>query len=599
MPAGAVVFLVDESAGMDARIAGGTKSKAESVATALNSLLNQLTAAPPVDVALVGYRAGPDGQPDVGSRWSGPLSGQRFVSTSRLAASHLAIESRTRKVPLPGGATRDEPMQFPVWYRPTLGGPVPRVRALEGCLPLVTEWLAATGGYARPPLLVHLLGDLAVQEPMAQPLGQLQRLGTSAGATIVIHAHLGASTRIPPTLYPTNDLHLPPGAVRDLFLSASVLPPPLAAALAQSQVAVHAGARGLIFNVPLTDLIRFLSMVKTYAAWSPPISPPSTVGRTIAAQPPAEELLTSVPADVGDMPTPEGGTLADTLPVPPAAVAAVTPTTATASEPASQSQPAGSPSLVVVVLDRSLEQPGQPVAKNAWSRLQEQANELLGQIAKRGKGNIEVIAIAYGTDASGQPLLEPAWTGMLTGRTWVGDEELAASPLRIDELTEQVSNGIGGLVSLKRKRPVYIELSPTAGAHPLSAFSAATELIICWKQDHPASTVPTIVLHLTRGRFPPAAIEQATSRLREAAEAGPVVLAHVVQTELPHRSLMYPADMSKIETAELAKLWELSSLLPASPKLAAARPALSPQSRAFVVNGRFDMLMECIAEKSG
>ena len=70
---GCVVLLVDESPALEARVADGTKSKAGSMATAVNSLLGRLAQGPPLDVALVGYRRRSDGADVIGSRWSGPL----------------------------------------------------------------------------------------------------------------------------------------------------------------------------------------------------------------------------------------------------------------------------------------------------------------------------------------------------------------------------------------------------------------------------------------------------------------------------------------------------------------------------------------------
>ena len=53
---GRVVFLIDESEALGDCIAGGTKTKAESIATSLNSLLNQIAPVPDLEVAIAGYR---------------------------------------------------------------------------------------------------------------------------------------------------------------------------------------------------------------------------------------------------------------------------------------------------------------------------------------------------------------------------------------------------------------------------------------------------------------------------------------------------------------------------------------------------------------
>ena len=81
---GCVVLLIDESAAMDTPVsrdpnnpitaAASAKSKAESIGTAVNALLNKLTQGPDFDIALVGYRSDADGGVDVASRWGGTLA---------------------------------------------------------------------------------------------------------------------------------------------------------------------------------------------------------------------------------------------------------------------------------------------------------------------------------------------------------------------------------------------------------------------------------------------------------------------------------------------------------------------------------------------
>ena len=551
---GAVLFLIDESTALEARIAGGTKSKAETIATALNSSLNQLAAGLPVQIALVGYRAGPDGQADVGVRWAGSLAGQKFVASPQLPDAPLAIEHRTRKVPAAGGLgiMREQQVQFPVWYRPALGGGLPRARALEACLPLLEEWTKSAGPWVRPPLVVHLVGELSTQSDATDVVERLRQFTTPAGPPLVFHAHLASSVRIPATLYPSSDLHLPPGGAQQLFQASSVVPSPLVDALVQSQVSLQPGARGLIFNAQLTDLIRFLSLVKAYAAWQPP--QPAAVEPTAV---PKSSEETGVSSEEGRIANP--------------------------------SAPEAQKALLVLLLDRSIQRPGEPGAKNAWSRIQQQANELLAQVAKRAQGTIDVALWAYGGEASGPTTVASAWAGPLASRPWVRDTELAAGPLRIDEADGQVSNGIGGLVSVHRKRPIYVELEPATAADPASAFVAVGELLSRWRCET-SSAGPVLLLHLTRGCPPPDF--QLPAGLLEA-----VTLAHLVLTESPHRSLSYPAEMAATESPELVRLWELSSPLPRLERLAAGRPSLVPGARALVVNGKFDLLWECLGSE--
>ncbi len=169
-----VLFLIDESSALAGRVAEGTKPKAECYANALNALLSQLAIGPRVDLAVVGYRRAGDGKEDVGCRWGGPLAEKRFVGSSELGAAPLAVETRVRKIPGPGGygVAREESVQFPVWYVPLLGASGPRKAAVEFCRDLLLG-LAGDGpqpgdetavAAAVPPLVIHLLGELPDEE---------------------------------------------------------------------------------------------------------------------------------------------------------------------------------------------------------------------------------------------------------------------------------------------------------------------------------------------------------------------------------------------------------------------------------------------------
>ena len=121
--AGTVIFLIDESRGMAAPVAGGVGTKAETVATAVNSMLNQLASGPPVQVAVVGYRASGEGG-EASPRWAGPLAGRELVKSEELAAATLSVEDRVRRIPGARGhdPAREESIRFPIWYVPAPGG---------------------------------------------------------------------------------------------------------------------------------------------------------------------------------------------------------------------------------------------------------------------------------------------------------------------------------------------------------------------------------------------------------------------------------------------------------------------------------------------
>ncbi len=81
---GCVLFLIDESEAMDEVIAGGTRRKSEVVATALNSLFNQVSSGPDFLASVIGYRTDAAGQPVVQCRWGGARR-EDFCASERAA----------------------------------------------------------------------------------------------------------------------------------------------------------------------------------------------------------------------------------------------------------------------------------------------------------------------------------------------------------------------------------------------------------------------------------------------------------------------------------------------------------------------------------
>ena len=261
---GRVVFLIDESESLREFIAGGTKSKAESISTAVNSLLNQLITVADLEVAVAGYRGDPKGGADIGCRWGGSLTGSRFVPTTALADAPMVIENRVRRIGTPVADAQEDAVRFPIWYVPQLGGSILPVLGYAYCRHLVVAGTTLESVWSKPPLVISFVGDL-IPEQVEMAVKRVLGLSTPGGPPLVFHVHLGGTAAGRPVLYPSSDIHLPPGPPCDLFRWSSVLPDYLIAFLRGAQVPVSVGARGMIYNASVADLIRMLSLVKVHA----------------------------------------------------------------------------------------------------------------------------------------------------------------------------------------------------------------------------------------------------------------------------------------------------------------------------------------------
>lgn len=561
---GCVVLLVDESSGMGAVMRELTtegkpsgRPNSERVATAINALLKQLAAGPSFDLALVGYQSDAQGLANVGCRWSGPLAGHEFVPTGELAAAPLRTETRVRKIPTGSfGPPREESVDFPVWYAPTLGAKAPQIAAYTFCRELISRWAAEAGPEPGMPLVVHISAGASGDGNPQLAISKLMELTTPGGHPLLLQAHLAASAAVVSAVYPSNYVYLTIGSARDQFRRASVLPPHLVEALQAAHVTVNPGARGLIYNAKIADLIQMLSLVKAHTQhW------PSKGGATmeLALEPAAE--------------------------TPPVAEAVEVPAILSVEQTA----------LVMLVLDRSVADPFAASTQNPVGRLQDHANDLLKQLSKVPAGRVDVAMLSYGLDSTGELDVRAAFEGPLAGQTIVAHTALADGAIRVEETQEQVSNGIGGLIDVTRKKPIYFDLEPTAAAPPVKAFEQAAELAAQWCRENRSPALSPIVLHLTRGQIEQQDADWIRSALaRVDSIAGPVTLYHLVVTEEPHKSLAYPGTDEEIASPSLKQLWAVTSLLVDRERLSADKRFITADSRGMVVNGKFDVLVDAV-----
>jgi hypothetical protein len=165
-------------------------------------------------------------------------------------------------VPIAGG--QEETVPFPVWYVPRIGGSILPVLGYAYCRHLVVAGTTPETVWDKPPLVVSFVGDL-VPQPMEMAVERVLGLSSPGGPPLLFHVHLGGAAAGRSVLYPSSDIHLPPGPTCDLFRWSSALPDYMIASLRSTQVPVNLGARGMIYNASTADLIRMLSLVNAYA----------------------------------------------------------------------------------------------------------------------------------------------------------------------------------------------------------------------------------------------------------------------------------------------------------------------------------------------
>lgn len=248
---------------MQMRIVEGTHSKLESISTAVNSAIRQMEGLPPMDVAVVGYRRNMSGEPELGSRFGADFSGRIWVSSDELIDRPLRIETRTRKTVDP--VTRMiSPVQvdFPIWFETSIGpGRLEHSHVFQYLAELLQDW-AENAQPVIPPLVFSFIADLQPGNSIANAVVPLGNVSTAQGFPVLLQFHAGTYANVPAIKYPSQPQFLPYGPVQELFFACSPLTDHMLLALRQNQEFPSRGAKGLVHNGRMIDMVRMLSILK-------------------------------------------------------------------------------------------------------------------------------------------------------------------------------------------------------------------------------------------------------------------------------------------------------------------------------------------------
>lgn len=263
---GCILFLVDQSNSMIDGIAGSSRPKAESLATAINRFIRDLTTeclkgdAKPwhyFDVSVIGYHTDEEGRALVGPAFQGRLAGRDLVSVVDLFDYPLR-EVIKEVDDGDGGLVRKRSY---VWYDAVTRGGTPMTRALQHAHRVVAEWIGRHPG-SFPPVLIHFTDGEPTDgdpEPAAEAL---RHLATDDGNVLLFNCHL-SDRDVPGVLFPSSADELPDEYSQMLFRMSSLLPEQCLALARAKGFAVKPGARGMVLNADATALIQLIHIGTT------------------------------------------------------------------------------------------------------------------------------------------------------------------------------------------------------------------------------------------------------------------------------------------------------------------------------------------------
>ncbi len=594
-----LIFLLDESSDMRDPVARATaaapavlasagKSKSESVATAVNSLLAKLQHIPDLDIGLVGYREDADGAINVAPRWPASLAGKDLICSSSLGGNEELIEKRPRRVPLPDGSFDQKVIEFPVWYVPSLGNGSPQAAAFQRCCSMLDTWAREQDEAAGQAVIIHAMGKLPESSDSVELRHELNGLAATSVKPTVMHVQLGSYDNVPATLLPANRASVTQGVSRDMFDLAGVLPDAIVDAVRRRGVNAQPAARSLAFNARMIDLRKICdAVIETLNPSSAAEQKASDADEQNTPVLPARTQSNVESTLSGDAGAPsveeqtehEGN--GDRAPS--STVLFVEPDT---EIPVS----AESPCLVVFVLDRSVDSSNGTGLSNVLSELSESLADTIGWLAKVGLGAVDIAIVAYGALENGTPIVDVVQTG---GNQFVRDTQLESIAIRTEDRTQELPNGVGGLISIPRTLLYLADFQPASPGSVAPAMTKAREIVDAWSSQQSSAHFPVTVVHLTRGKAEPADLSVGAETIGESHHA---VLYNFILTDSEHVTVILPENSDQVND-NLQAYWDCASPLLLREQLAANGKKVRACSRGLVINGDLPDLLQPVKWK--
>lgn len=269
-PAGSTVSRSGEKAALAVivldRYLGEEPSAAETMnfsplQEAANEILRQLSAKPctelPIDVAIVSYGAGSDGQADVRTTFNGPLAGRDYVRTVELSDGAIRVDEKTVEMSNGAGGILSFTRRTPIHFDLPATTACPPQHAFAAVAAIIAKWCAAhLKGCA--PVVLHLTRASYEVSDVKAAAELLAGLQTDGGALRLQHSVLPVSPH-PSCLYPAIDDEIGDETMRALWgLSSPLIDWEKLRGTKRSYIS--AGARAFVVNGSFDTLAEELAI---------------------------------------------------------------------------------------------------------------------------------------------------------------------------------------------------------------------------------------------------------------------------------------------------------------------------------------------------
>lgn len=155
-------------------------------------------------------------------------------------------------------------------------------------------------------------------------------------------------------------------------------------------------------------------------------------------------------------------------------------------------------------------------------------------------------------------------------------KELDENPIRVENVKQKISDGAGGILSIDKNMPIWVEPIKEDGATNMKgAFEMAKEIIEKWVSDKPHNPAPVIInisdgVPFFQGLDIPECMQQTIEIVNQIkaidTEDGKVQIFNAMIGNDP--SSKFPASREELNSDEAKFLYDISTEIPASYKLA-------------------------------
>lgn len=189
--------------------------------------------------------------------------------------------------------------------------------------------------------------------------------------------------------------------------------------------------------------------------------------------------------------------------------------------------------------------------------------------------------IGYGGKGVG-----PAFGGALAGKELVPISEIGNNPVRVEQRTKKVEDGVGGIIEQTVKFPIWFDPVSDGGTPMCAALHRATNILVKWLTTHP-NCFPPIVINISDGESTDGdPYQPAYDLMTLTSTDGEILLFNLHLSSSNHRPIEFPDGDDALPDQHSKLLFNMSSCLPEYMRKMVSQEGMgvSLTTRGFVFN---------------